>query len=510
MALATVFRDRVRPKLERSLATEIMTDFAADSPHVLADLLMDADEAQFAMIYPKLKVHGDVGLTALQAEVEKIPFDHGPKEKETLAKRQANAAVALLKMNRPAKVWPLLKHSPDPRVRSYLVHWLGLLGADPGTLFKRLDEETDLTIRRALILSLGEFGEKEVPPEARRTLLPKLQDAFRNDADPGLHAAAEWLLRKWKQGPWLKQIIEEWARNKERRLDRIKQALMNEKDNTSPQWYVNGQGQTIVVVPGPVEFMMGSPYSEAGRQDNEPQHKKRIGRTFALSAKSVTVEQYRKFEEGYESPAVYTSTSELPVVRIDWYQAASYCNWLSEQEAIPEEQWCYETNPRGETGPNVQVVKLRANYPSLSGYRLPMEAEMEFAARAGAVTSRYYGEADELLPKYAWYTKNSQERMWPVGSLKPNDLGFFDVQGNVFTWCQENYQAYPQGEEVNDEKEDEAVISSTRSRVLRGGSFRISASVVRSAYRYHNVPSTRYDIIGFRLARALLLGSVTP
>ena len=100
------------------------------------------------------------------------------------------------------------------------------------------------------------------------------------------------------------------------------------------------------------------------------------------------------------------------------------------------------------TDPEYKVgMKLAANYLKRSGYRLPTEAEMEFATRAGSVTSRYYGETEELLPKYAWYNKNGQDRTWPVGSKKPNDLGLFDVQGNVFTWCQERFKAYPKSKE---------------------------------------------------------------
>src|ERR1019366_8759032 len=123
--------------------------------------------------------------------------------------------------------------------------------------------------------------------------------------------------------------------------------------------------------------------------------------------------------------------------------------------------------------------------------------------RAGAVTSRYFGETDELLAKYAWYNKNSQEKTWPVGSLKPNDLGLFDVQGNVYTWCQERYKGYPkgQGEEPEDDKEDILGINNLNSRVLRGGSFRFQASVVRSADRSDNVPTFRGNDIGFRPAR---------
>src|SRR5205807_1733915 len=151
---------------------------------------------------------------------------------------------------------------PDPRVRSYLIHRLSPFGANAKAIVNRLDEEPDLTIRRALFLSLGEFGEKEFSPEERKRLLPRLQDIYRTAADPGLHASAEWLLRQWQQEAWLKQVNEEWAKEsnqREKRLDRIKQMGAKENEKPSPQWYVNGQGQTMVVIPGPVEFLMGVP-----------------------------------------------------------------------------------------------------------------------------------------------------------------------------------------------------------------------------------------------------------
>ena len=312
---------------------------------------------------------------------------------------------------------------------------------------------------------------------------------------------AEWLLRTWKQEAWLKQVNEEWAKDKEqreKRLDGIKQTLAKDKEKTPPQWYVNGQGQTMVVIPGPVEFVMGSPPTEAGRRDDEVQHKKRIDRTFALAAKPVTVEQFRQFRRrAPRPPAVYTRTAEFPVVGISWYMAAKYCNWLSKEEGIPEDQWCYEIKGN--------ETKLKENYLSLTGYRLPTEAEMEYATRAGALTSRYYGETEELLPKYAWYNKNAQEKTWPVGSLKPNDLGLFDVQGNVFTWCQESFKAVSsvKGDEAAEDREDELVVSSTVGRVLRGGSFDAQASYVRSASRISNVPAFRAYDFGFRPARTL-------
>jgi formylglycine-generating enzyme required for sulfatase activity len=266
-------------------------------------------------------------------------------------------------------------------------------------------------------------------------------------------------------------------------------------DHLSHNWYVNSQGQTMVVIPGPVTFLMGAPPTEERTFDYETQHKKRIGRTFALAAKAVTIEQYRRFDKDYELQAVYTRKADLPVAKTSWHDAAEYCNWLSKEEGIEEDQRCYEIK-------NGQVIRLKANYLSLTGYRLPTESEMEYATRAGALTNRYYGETDDLLPNYAWYLKNSQEKTWPVGSLKPNDFGLFDMQGNVFSWCQDRLMDYPsnQGEEIEDTK-DIFRIDDQDYRILRGGSFYYHASIVRSSFRGSSGPASRNGNYGFRPAR---------
>jgi formylglycine-generating enzyme required for sulfatase activity len=419
--------------------------------------------------------------------------------REKLAKRQANAAVALLRMHQPAEVWPLLKHGPDPRVRSYLIHRLGPLGTDVETILRQLDSESDITIRRALILSLGEYGEKGLSLEDRKMLLPGLQVIYRAEPDPGIHAASEWLLRCWKQEAWLKDINEKWSRDRgqrEERLEGIRRSVAEGK-KISLRWYVNGEGQTMVVIPGAVEFVMGSPPTEGGRRDDEVQHKKRISRTFALAAAPVTAGQYQRIERGEPGTAANIRTAELPVVGISWFMATRYCNWLSKGEGIPEDQWCY--------GIKGDEIELKSNYLSLTGYRLPTESEMEYATRARAVTSKYYGATEELLPKYAWYSKSSKGNTWPVATLKPNDFGFFDVLGNVFTWCQESSRPYPsvEGEGSAEDQEDGLVVSSSTGRVLRGGSFDAVASYVRSASRISNVPTFRPYDFGFRPARTI-------
>jgi formylglycine-generating enzyme required for sulfatase activity len=332
--------------------------------------------------------------------------------------------------------------------------------------------------------------------------LPKLKEIYGNEADPGLHASVEWLLRQWKRDNWLKQVTEEWAKDTEGRAKRIEsfQQLVNkDREKTPPQWYVNGEGQTMVVIPGPVEFVMGSPPTEGGRQSVELHHRKRIGRTFALAAAPVTKEQFLRFLQEFNYSERHCPEPTCAIGGVIWYEAAAYCNWLSQQEGIPEDQWCYETNAKG------QVVKLRENYLSLPGYRLPTEAEMEYTCRAGAVTSRYYGETGELLAKYGWYSQNSKGRTWPVGGKKPNDLGLFDMHGNVYTWCQESYKDYPtpKDNKAIDDKEDVLVIDRKTSRVLRGGSFFNQASDVRSANRTWYEPQFRDPYVGFRPARTV-------
>jgi hypothetical protein len=275
-------------------------------------------------------------------------------------------------MDQPARVWPLLKHGPDPRVRSYLIHRLSPLGADAGAIIKRLEVEPDITIRRALLLSLGEFTEKELPPAARTPLLPKLQSIYRTEADPGLHAAAEWLLRTWKQEAWLKQVNEEWAKGRgqrDKRLEGIEHLVKKDKEKTPPQWYVSCQGQTMVVIPGPVEFVMGSPTTEADRRDDEVQHRRRIPRTIALAATPVTKEQFLGYRPSFKHTEMRRyPTPSCPLGGVRWSEAAAYCNWLSKEEGIPAERWCYEIKG--------SVTRLKANYLNLSGYRLPTEAEM--------------------------------------------------------------------------------------------------------------------------------------
>jgi formylglycine-generating enzyme required for sulfatase activity len=335
-------------------------------------------------------------------------------------------------------------------------------------------------------------------PAARESLVLKVVQLYRDEADPGLHGAAEWLLRRWGRQEKIQAIDREWMKQKEQRIKSIRQELA--KDQAKPQWYINSQGQTLVVLPGPMEFYMGSPATEAGRSINEVMHRRRIGRTYALAAKPVTVEQFLRFRKDFNYLAKYVSTLDCPVHAVTWYLAAEYCNWLSEQDGLPKQEWCYQPNPEGVYG---EGMRLAPNFWGRTGYRLPTEAEWEYACRAGTVTARYYGESEDLLGHYAWYLGNAQDRSWPVGTLKPNEWGLFDMHGNVWNWCQDSYQNYHPGEGGKPiEDQDEGLsITDSKDRALRGGAFIGPARSVRAAVRLNLVPMYRSTNAGLRPAR---------
>jgi formylglycine-generating enzyme required for sulfatase activity len=144
-----------------------------------------------------------------------------------------------------------------------------------------------------------------------------------------------------------------------------------------------------------------------------------------------------------------------------------------------------------------------------TGYRLPTEAEWEYACRAGAVTRRYYGDADELLAEYGWNSATTfDESARPGGLLKPNDLGLFDLYGNALEWVLDPDRDYdwPGGRPKVDEifKDDFTSVDDSKGkggRILRGGSVNTKTVGVRSANRYTNKPSLHPVTVGFRVAR---------
>jgi hypothetical protein len=204
---------------QRRLAAALVAAYAADQTALLVDLALDADVKQWETLWPRLEASADAIVPTLRAELDRQPSpDAAESAQDTLAKRQARAAVALLRLGQAEYVWPLLRHSTDPRRRTYLVHLLGPLGTDPNFLIRHYKEELDVSARRALLLALGEFIPWEpatsldrAPPAWAAPWLPDLLHQYQADPDAGLPGALAWLLGRWGCAAELARIDRELA-----------------------------------------------------------------------------------------------------------------------------------------------------------------------------------------------------------------------------------------------------------------------------------------------------------
>jgi formylglycine-generating enzyme required for sulfatase activity len=358
-----------------------------------------------------------------------------------------------------------------------------------------------------LILGLGELSDKDLPAEQRKQLLPSLLKWYREDADAGVHGAIDWLLRHGKEGPAQRKV--DWAAAKE--LEQIDHELRGLPAGQR-RWHVNGQGQTYTILAGPVDFLMGTPADQPQHiPELETQHRRHIGRSYAIATKAVTVADFEQFlkehpEVKHGSNTPYNPEPACPRVAVSWFDALQYCRWLSEKEGMTEEEMCCPSIAEIEKAKDgIAPLQLPRGYLERAGYRLPTEAEWEHACRAGTTTAWSFGGSEELLDRYGMYWKNSRDRTWPVGQKRPNDLGLFDTHGNVWQWCQTS--PWPSDGTVMEDKEDieydkdAKYVMERYPRPCRGGAFNKQSRELRAGYRVNDSPLLRSQTIGLRLAR---------
>ncbi len=304
--LVTIFRDKARPETEHILATSILAEYGSDDPELLAELLMIADPQSYNTLFAVAVRQPQKMMPLFQAELAQTASTstdatQAEAAKETLAERQARAAVALIRMGKANDVWPLLGHSPDPRVRSFIVNLVKPLLTDPVEIAQELERlnslanrqppvanpkmhdilfDSDTSTRRALILALGTFGADDLSPAEREKLANMLVDLYHNDPDSGVHGAAQWALRQWKEHEKLK----------------TKDAGSIPLEERGPRrWFVNSQGQTLAIIAGPLEFQMGSAETDPERNAAiEREYQVTIPRKFAIATNEVTFGQFQR------------------------------------------------------------------------------------------------------------------------------------------------------------------------------------------------------------------------
>lgn len=222
----------------------------------------------------------------------------------------------------------------------------------------------------------------------------------------------------------------------------------------------------------PGTFTMGSPSNELDRAANEgPQTVVTLTRGLFLGKHLITQGEYLAVVGN--NPSSFPGQTNRPVETVSWLDASNYCAKRTQRDLAA------------------------GRIPSGSFYRLPTEAEWEYACRAGTTTRFYYGDDPQYtnLTSNAWYASNSGNTTHPVGQKLPNPAGLFDMAGNVWEWCQDWYApTYPGGQVI-----DPLGPSTGSSRVLRGGSWFSFAWDCRSAARNFTDPALGFSVIGFRV-----------
>jgi formylglycine-generating enzyme required for sulfatase activity len=283
-----------------------------------------------------------------------------------------------------------------------------------------------------------------------------------------------------KKAPAQKEAIQEPV-NGEPPINQVN--FLPDVPGDQPKVLTNSIDMKLVLIPKGT-FMMGSPPDEKGSEENERRHEVTISRDYHLGMHEVTQAQYKKImgknPSNFQGDAVaerHPGTNRVvkdvdsanhPVEQVSWEDAVEFCQRLS---ALPEEKKAGRV------------------------YRLPSEAEWEYACRAGSQTAYSFGSDEKSLVNFGWYGRNSKEMTHAVGLKKANAWGLYDMHGNVWEWCADRYGEYPKGS-ATDPRGPEA----GSSRVRRGGSWLNGAVYCRSAFRNWSDPSNRLNFLGFRVA----------
>ncbi|QDU82520.1 Serine/threonine-protein kinase PknB [Polystyrenella longa] len=508
--LQNIYASQSVPDIDRLTATNVLTGFYGEDSEKIAELLTIATPLQHKVLFSQAEATKQPLMTS---HLERFASSELPPESNSEAhfsvtKLKANAIVSLFETGKEEPLWNLFSSTENLNLISHCERRISELNAKPERLVKKLNTTSNSQLSISLLRSLATFRNRSRAPNAiRKQVVEKAVQLFENSPDSGIHSAAELLLRNWGEDDYLRLTINRMSRSA--------------NENSSQEWFVNKSGLTMVKLQAPIKFTSGSPLTEPQRDArDEMQYEETIEYSFAISSKEITMKNFLDLQPKLpdsasqeETRLSYRSefnkrapTQNHPVNVINWRHAVEYCRWLSKVEGIPESEWCYP--PDLEIAPG---MTLPDDFIERAGYRLPTEAEWEYCCRAGSQESYHFGSDPALLNDYAWFSDNARVSLHPVGSLKPNDIGLFDMHGNVREWCQNVYWL-ERGQSIASilkpllvpEINPENGRTYEFQNVTRGGDYSSTEEQLRSANRRGNYPLQSADFVnGFRVVSTL-------
>jgi len=517
--------DATRSQTQIDLATEILETYAAKDFGTLHELILTGKPEQFARLFNEYEVFKKEAIEQLRIEVaRRVEAEENAKPEEieqtrlALVERQANAAVALMRLEDPRPIYQFLTIDRDPEALSQFIYRIRGREVSPSLLIRSFRELEQIAVPAepklrqqhllrlyGMILGLGEFTVDQLPTSDRDGLIEQLSGMYQAHPSRMIHSAVGWLLRRWSQDSAVRAVDEtaldydpsgtrEWYvvevkppvdEEAERESETTSDSDDADIDLSAPIYF------TMLVYPGG-EYEMG----EIGATETVT-----VPGPLAVSDREVTWRQFSPIDgdshrQSWEKQPSFQSVlqgrrlqPDEPVFGVTWFDAVNYCRWLTESKMPGEENQSYakkdltreQTAKKGWLSIDDPTQWEWPMDPGRPGFRLLREVEWEYVARGGMETEYSFGTSEGLLGEYGWYDKNSGGWSHRTGLLRPSVGGLFDIHGNLWEWTDDWY-------------------TKGSGRVDRGGGWSGEAAGCRSANRDRSTPGFRGGDLGFRVA----------
>jgi serine/threonine protein kinase/formylglycine-generating enzyme required for sulfatase activity len=515
--------DAGRSQTQIDLATEILETYAAKDFGTLHELIMTGKPEQFARLFNEYEAFKKEAIEQLRIEIARRFEPDGsanPQEIEqarlAIIERQANAAIALMRLEDPRPIYQFLAIDRDPEALSQFIYRIRGREVSPSLLirtFRDLEQlviPADAKLRQqhylrlyGMILGLGEFTVEQVPTSERDGLIERLSRMYQSHPSRAVHSALGWLLRRWGQESAVRAVDEtpidyDPSLTREWYVVEVKPPA----DSHQPLNLTSSDDPNAIDPLAPIYFtMLAFPGGEYDMGELEEKKTVKVPGPLAVSDREVTWRQFSPFDGDSHRQSWETQPSfqerlrgrrlqpDEPAFGVNWFEALNYCRWLTELKMPGEGNQSYakkelkldQTVEKGWVNiddPNEWEWQID---PSRPGFRLMREVEWEYVASGGMETPFSFGANNTLLGEYGWYDKNSGDWSHQTGLLRPSVGGLFDIHGNQWEWTNDWYEK-------------------GSSRVMRGGGWDIAAASCQTAFRDSIPPTLRITGIGFRLA----------